>query len=719
MKSARLLPFTFLAVGAAFCRLCSATAQAPFDYVINNGTITITKGCPITPGAVVIPETINGLPVAAIEAMAFFSCTNLTAIVVPDSVTDVGHGAFSRCISLTNAYLSKRISSIEQGTFEGCTRLATVSIPDSVSNIQFNAFLGCVSLDQVRLPNKVASLGNGAFFGCAALASISIPDSLTTIGSGTFAGCTSLTSIDVTTGHVRFSSVDGVLFNKDQTTLLQCPGGKAGRLTLPNSVSRIGEHAFSGCTSLASIVIPRSVAFIEDTAFVGCDRLEEISVDSGNPFFSSSDGVLFDKLQVTLIQCPGGKAGNYSPPDTVARIGNPGGFGFQGCGRLTGITIPNGVRSIPASAFSGCASLTNIAIPESTTSIENRAFFGCASLTSIIIPSGVTRIPESAFAGCISLTDIAIPSRVSWIDLWAFSGCTSLTGITIPNSVNFIGVHAFSGCSNLTSIGVDSTNPWFSSEDGVLFTKSQDLLIACPPGKAGQYSVPSKVSRIANHGFADCTTLTSVTLPNGIAEIGDFAFSGCTGLISVSLPDSVAYLGRSAMASCSSLASIKIPKRLSFLGHSVFSHCVGLANITVPSNITALGDRVFWGCTNLGAAYFQGNAPTHEPFSFHHANVTIHYLPGTKGWQPTYAGRPTALWTTPFLSFVRGQPGDSGFGLTISWAPNTTVVVEACQDLDSPVWLTVSINVSGDGSVEFRDQPEGFQPRRFYRVRTL
>jgi hypothetical protein len=199
--------------------------------------------------------------------------------------------------------------------------------------------------------------------------------------------------------------MDGVLFNKKQTMLIQFPGGKAGSYTIPNSVTSIGYFAFQDCTNLTSVTIPNSVTSIENWAFSSCTGLTAITVDALNSVYSSVDGVLFNKSQTTLIRCPRGKAGSYTIPDSVTGIE----WGaFSGCTSLTSITIPNSVTSIGDGAFSGCTSLTSVWIGNSVTSIGDNAFRFCTNLTNVTIPNSVTSIGNGAFVSCTRLSAITI-----------------------------------------------------------------------------------------------------------------------------------------------------------------------------------------------------------------------------------------------------------------------------------------------------------------------
>ena len=264
--------------------------------------------------------------------------------------------------------------------------------------------------------STITSINDMAFFWYTNLTGITIPNSVTSIGHAAFAFCTSLTAINVDSGNINYSSDQGVLYNKDKTTLVAYPGKKSGAFTIPNSVTRIennafqccqsltgitipnsvesiGSLAFQYCAGLTSVAIPNSVTYIDEFgAFAACGSLTAINVDSGNANYSSDQGVLYDKSKTTLMQYPAGKTGSsFAIPNSVTSIGVE---AFMDCKSLISITIPNGVTSIESYAFESCTSLTTITIPGSVTSIDGGAFGNCNSLTSVIFQG---TIPADSF----------------------------------------------------------------------------------------------------------------------------------------------------------------------------------------------------------------------------------------------------------------------------------------------------------------------------------
>ncbi len=298
-------------------------ARAQFTFVTNNGAITIT-GYTGASNNVVIPSATNGFPVTSIGNGAFSNgqmiYSRLTSFILPDSITNIGNSAFGNCHGLTN--------------------------------FTFGA--------------GVIAIGTNAFQGCSGLTNIALPASVTAIGNQAFTACGRLTAINVDAANPAFSSVAGILFNRDQTRLIQFPGGLAGSVVVSNTVTSIGSWAFAYNSGITNVAVPASVTNIGFEAFKYCSRLAAITVDTNNPAYGCLDGVLFDQTGATLIQFPEGKTGAYTVPDGVVSIANE---AFYYCTNLTGIVLPAGVASIGNSAFANCTRLASITLPASLTNI--------------------------------------------------------------------------------------------------------------------------------------------------------------------------------------------------------------------------------------------------------------------------------------------------------------------------------------------------------------
>ena len=384
-------------------------------------------------------------------------------------------------------------------------------------------------------------------------------------------------------------------------TITDCDGSVWGGATIPSQidgkpVTSIGNWAFQSCIGLTDITIPNSVTSIGDGAFSNCG-IKSITIPNGVTSIGDSAFEYCNSLTSITI------------PNSVTSIGNN---AFHDCTGLTSITIPDGVTSIGDREFYNCNSLTSITIPNSVTSIGYEAFYHCNSLTSITIPNSVTSIGDSAFKYCSSLTSITIPNSVTSIGDSAFHDCNSLTSITIPNSVTSIGSNVFDN----TGIYNDESN-W---ENDVLYIGN--YLIKAKSTLSGEYeiknrakciansaffgctsltsiTIPNGVTSICNYAFKDCSSLTSVTIPNSVTSIGDWAFSGCNSLTSITIPNSVTSIGDSAFWDCSSLTSVTIPDSVTSIGDWAFSDCNSLTSITIPDSVTSIGDSAFYGCNSL------------------------------------------------------------------------------------------------------------------------
>lgn len=340
------------------------------------------------------------------------------------------------------------------------------------------------SIKNVVIENGVTNIGNCAFVNCHSLARVTIGRGVINIGTA-FSNCSSLESINVDENNQYYSSDEnGILFNKDKTTLIRYPIGKAETsYIIPKRVTSIGSSAFKGCDRLESVTIGSGVKSIGSYTFSDCDNLESINVDENNQYYSSDEnGILFNKDKTTLFQYPIGKVATfYAIPDSVTSIGL---YAFLDCDSLTSITIPDSVIDIGSDAFQSCDSLANVTIGNGVTSIGSYAFSDCDSLTSITIPDSVTSIDVCVFDNCYSLESVTIGSGVTNIDVCTFAGCDGLVSIAIPESITSIGDSAFEYCDSLATVYYNGTVAmWNKISIGSNNTPLSLAEIICTPGR--------------------------------------------------------------------------------------------------------------------------------------------------------------------------------------------------------------------------------------------
>ena len=409
-------------------------------------------------------------------------------------------------------------------------------------------------------------------------------------------------STEITEDELKEAFIDerGVKYSKDVRKLLKVPQELRRGYSVKEGTRIICNNAFAGC-SLSNIAIPDSVTAIGNGAFSHCLLLENISIPksviclNGNPFsdwggmleclsptFIYEDDVLFNKDKSEIVSFRNQKIESYIIPDSVTKIRDS---AFEYCSSLFNIVISDSVTAIGDGAFWGCSSLSNIVIPDSVTAIGDYAFLDCSSLSNIVIPDSVIAIGDSAFWGCSSLSNIVIPDSVTAIGDYAFSDCSSLPNIVIPNSVTKIGDYAFSDCSSLSILVIPNS---VTSMGDYAFRGCSSL---------PNIVIPNSVTKIRDSAFEYCSSLSNIVIPDSVTAIGDFAFSGCRSLSNIVIPNSVTAIGDLAFSGCSSLSNIVIPDSVTAIGKCAFSDCSSLSNIVIPDSVIAIGYGAFSGCS--------------------------------------------------------------------------------------------------------------------------
>ncbi len=594
--------------------------------------------------------TIINIEPAECEVICSTQPTTGTAITIPSSVeiggmecsvTKVGYQAFFCCYSLTN-----------------------IEIPNSVTSIGNSAFYGCSELTSIEIPNSVTSIGYSAFYYCNSLTSIEIPNSVTSIGERAFYSCSSLERIVVENGNTVYDSRDNcnaIIETQTNTLLYGCMN-----TIIPNSVTSIGNSAFSNCSSLTSIEIPNSVTSIGDKAFSYCYNLtsirchaEDVPETDANTFlycqssmniqvpensvdlykvtspwynynitkiypFQNGDNTIIDYGDYSLLfiiinvepaEC---KVTCFTQPTEPTAITIPssveinemeisvtsiGYEAFYNCDYLTSIEIPNSVTSIGYRAFYDCDYLTSIEIPNSVTSIGEAAFSYCHYLTSIEIPNSVTSIGNSAFSGCSNLTSIEIPNSVTSIGYSAFSYCYKLTSIEIPNSVTSIGNRVFFSCYNLETMTVDESNTVYDSRENCNAIIETETNTLIS-GCMNSF-IPNGVTSIGDNAFSRCYNLTSIEIPNSVTSIGISAFSDCDYLTSIEIPNSVTSIENYAFSGCSALETMSVEE-----GNSVYDsreNCNAIIKTETNTLVSGCKSSIIPNSvTSIGISAFSG-----------------------------------------------------------------------------------------------------------------
>jgi len=555
---------------------------------------------------------------------------SVKTVIVEEGVTSIGSGAFLEIGSLTEITLPSTLTYIGSHAFDYCYSLQEIVFPDSLTTIADRAFISCYGLNRIRLPgNDRFQIGEYAFdYACASV--IEIPAGLTTFRHEDFLGA-SVAEYIVSDENPAYCAVDGVLFNKDQSTLISCPKRYAftnGAYRIPDSVKTVGKNAFQECTVLSSLTVPESVEVMEEGAFDGCYdvkvRISDLAHwmqtgfadETANPLTEGGslylNGTLIEDLVIpegtatigdyafTGMKC----SGSVTIPASVTAVGT-GAFnlGYNGTQKinitdlsawmkirfasatsnpmvrggdlyvngkvLTELTVPAGITAVGDYAFSDCDTLTRVVIPDRVTSIGKNAFWDCDALADISVPDSVTLIDDGAFERCSVLTDIHIPKNLKTVNAYVFSECSALTSVTLPETVTAIGDCAFYQCSTLASV-----------------------------------NIPKAVTYIGYEAFRQCRQLTSVTVPDAVTEIGADAFAYCSGLKELNLGTGLKKLGAGAFLECKRIKELNIPGAIGTVPKGVAKYCVSLEKVTIGEGVTLIDYEAFAGCTKLKSISF-------------------------------------------------------------------------------------------------------------------
>ena len=642
------------------------------EYAKNrDGTYEVTGIGDCTETDIVISPYYKGKKVTSIGNRAFYRCSKLTSVTIPDSVTSIDDWAFYDCSSLVSITIPSSVTSIGYYAFKYCDSITSVyygGSADEWSSISID--YGNTELTPARRYYYVENeseipADEGKYWHYV--------DGVPTIYTY-FKGLKYSETSDDTCAVVGIGTcvdkdivISSYYNNKKVTSIGAYAFSGCSSLTsiiIPSSVTSIGSSAFYDCNSLTSIIIPSSVTSIGSSAFNGCSSLTSIyyvgNVNEWNEisiYYNNSaltDGICYYYVEnESEIPADEGKYWHYvdgvptiytyfkglkysensdgtyavtgigtcTDTDVIIssyyngkKVTSIGESAFYNCSKLTSITIPNSVTTIGESAFYNCTSITSITIPNSLTTLFYNTFCHCSSLTSIVIPSSVTTIADDVFYGCLSLTSVTIPSSVTSIDDEAFYNCTALT------SVYYIGTAEL---WNAISIGT-SGNDGLTNATRYYYVENESDL----PNDCGNYwhyvdGVPTvySYSRWLEYsengdgtytitGIGTCTSTKIFIGDDGknVTSISVGAFDGCTSFTSMTISDSVTSIGDFAFYNCSSLTSVVLPSSLTSLGNDMFSGCSSLTSIVMPKNVTNIGNYAFYNCSALTTIYYGGNA---------------------------------------------------------------------------------------------------------------
>ena len=553
------------------------------------------------------------------------------------------------------------------------TDLDKLIIGKGVINIAQYAFYQAhmVEIEFAEGRTESVSIANTAFYDNRYLTDIKLPSKFT-VADGTIVtlldSIKKLASVTVDPASKDYNSVDGLLTSFDRTKLEYVPlttaGKKVGELnnvfTVPAGIKTIGDKVFINRVNIKHIVIPTFVTKIGEQAFAGCTSVESITFGGNGSRMSNLEigSQAFAGLPaLRKITFKGNTEGNLETGSI--KIGASAFIPDASGTVLTELIFENGVNisEIGTSAFANQTKLLHFTYGNNTVigKIGASAFSNNDALKNLTVPKSVTEIGSNAFEKCDNLSSVTILEGDTEISLGAsaFKDCSNLRSITLPKTVTNFNGSAFAGCNNLMTIDVDDDNPHLYSDDnGILYNAAKTKLLFYPKaliraeikdqdgvtvikGAGVVNNLISTLTEIDSSAFASNTDLVSITLPAGVnkiganafdkcsaletvifatngtaatsLEIGNSAFNKCTKLTyggtntGITLPAYTTKIGTSAFAGCTSLVTLALPANVTEIGGSAFSGCTGITSLTLPANVTKIGDSAFSGCTGITA----------------------------------------------------------------------------------------------------------------------
>ena len=651
---------------------------------------------------------------------AFEDCTGLTNIVIPNSVIDIGPGAFDGTTWYHNqpdglVYVGN-VAYKYKGTMPDNTSL---TLREGTVGIGDEAFYDCKGLIDINLPNSIVNMGRNPFYGCENLTSIEIPNSVKRIGYEVFGGGIKNITIPKSVTYISdyaFSytheniivqaetpptmSYDGTFNDTNATLYVPAKAIETYRTTSPWS-NFTNIQAIEGTDTVCGIC-GENLTWIYDkptktmtisgtgemTDYVGCNDV---------PW-----NEIIDSIKVVNIN------------EGVISIGD---YAFFNCNNMVSISIPNTIERIGTGAFANCSKLSGIELPEKLSSIERLTFWRCDSLKSILIPDNITTIKEYAFVGCSSLKSIEIGKSVKNIENYAFgrngsftlklSNCTLTSGVCpVSKSLNKIVWRAKeyrASCNAFALYSNQITDFQFGDEVTVI-----------PPGLCNgmsnlrTISIPSSVVNIGSMAFYGCTGLKSVLIPDGVAYIGDSAFGNCRRLASVNIPSTLTEIEPGTFNGCINLSAINIPNNVTSIGDAAFAECDSLVSVVVPSSVTNVGSYAFGGCSQLRLLQFVSTMPIQLTAEIGITSQTKYVVPEEslddykKAWLEYY--RPDVYTYLPI-------PLD---GVMFTEKATLDNYAAAMQDIDKSTITSVCFYDNIDANLTVEKIQEGMNPNCLY-----
>lgn len=568
------------------------TAQTESGEPVMLGKVMLDAGA--CEGEVTVPEDV------ILADGAYADNDNITALILPDSMTVIPESAFA-----------------------GCNDLRSVRLPSSLKKIGKSAFMNCINLNTIAFPaSDSIVIGEEAFKSCG-FTLLHLPANVTEIRQNAFSNNSRLE-------HLIFENPDCIIDKDAQKTNWSSDAYKGTIYGAENSTAQAYAELNSYPFKTMDDLPPENGVYdgyIPYTRYKDHVEIKSVDVKGREKVVIPAE---IDGLPVTKV----GEFYNsdvqpwdFEPketfslelPDTVTELPER---GFQQNICLKSIKLPKNLKSLPDDCFAWCYSLESVKLPENITEIPKWCFVNCEALEEISIPASVTKIGGQAFSGCRNLKSVNLPDVLEIIEEGAFNATDKLTEIHIPAKVKEIGAGAlatnyladgsnykiyliesenpdrYDSETRLSAITVDAQNPYFTAKDGVLYNKDMTEIVAVPDGKTGVFTIPDTVRKIRSMSIYGCTSITEVVIPESVEEIEVYGLNR-TGIETLTIPASLKKIGVNAFAENVKLKTIRFPESMTEIPDGAFNSARALESIVIPETITTIGAGAFSGCFSL------------------------------------------------------------------------------------------------------------------------
>lgn len=617
--------------------------------------------------AIELPKSIT-----TIDEEAFSDCDALEKFTIPSNVTTIGKDVFMECMFAKSNFTNNSILDAEENGYWGAVigdeeiegmllrkdsiidcrkHITSVNIPNKATTIGESAFSDCDSITTIVIPDNITTIEPCAFYDCAKLASITISDNVTKIGKNAFSY--SAYYDDKSNWQDGVLYIDNYLIKadtysalgdytiKDNTLLIADEAFYGHRqittLTIPNSVTHIGNSSLSSCNALTSVNIPASVRYIGDNAFSYCSNLSGFNIPEDSQIKNIGNRAFEYCRHLASFNIPNSvvNIGEYAfnectslesivIPDNVENLGR---YSFYNCNSLASVKVGNGIGTINEYTFCKCPSLTSVTLPENLTTIGNGAFSTCSSLSSVTIPDSVKNIGKYAFA-LTALYEIHIPDNVVSIEDYCFQDCSYLIHATIGQNVKNIGYWTFKNCNRLSSVIWNTRNcieapnfPIYDKITSFTFGDSVEHIPAYLCGgmnKLTSVTIPNSVKSIGKNAFQNCISLTETIYAGGIKNWCNIKFENVT-----SNPN---YYAKNLIIDGVDVTEVEIPNDVDSIYTGAFYGCTKLSSLIIPESVTSIGEEAFAECRKLYDIYCYATVPpvaSENSFANYNANLYV------------------------------------------------------------------------------------------------